>query len=82
LTSLTVFLVIIIMYVLGGQGIRAFNYAMLVGVVTGTYSSIAIAAPVLLGWRRMVHRKLTAVLEKVAQPGPAIGEGEKGPDGQ
>ena len=71
LTSLTVFLVIIIMYVLGGQGIRAFNYAMLVGVVTGTYSSIAIAAPVLLGWRRMVHRKLTAVLERADNPADA-----------
>ena len=62
LTSLTVLLVVIIMYVLGGQGIRAFNYAMLVGVVVGTYSSIAIAAPVLLGWRRMVHKKLAAML--------------------
>jgi SecD/SecF fusion protein len=76
LTSLTVFLVIIIMYVLGGQGIRAFNYAMLVGVVTGTYSSIAIAAPVLLGWRRMVHKKLTAALERTTAPADAA-QGDK-----
>ncbi|MDD4890252.1 MAG: protein translocase subunit SecD, partial [Phycisphaerae bacterium] len=60
LTSLTVFLVLIIMYVLGGQGIRAFNFAMIIGVVTGTYSSIAIAAPVLLGWTRMIHKKILA----------------------
>ncbi|MGE3316264.1 MAG: protein translocase subunit SecD [Planctomycetaceae bacterium] len=48
LTSLTVFLVVIILYVLGGEGIHGFAYCLFVGMVTGVYSTIYIAAPVLL----------------------------------
>ena len=48
LTSFTVLLVVAIMYIWGGPGIHAFNYALLVGIAFGTYSSIAIAAPILL----------------------------------
>ena len=48
LTSTTVFLVVFVMYVFGGKGLRGFNFAMLFGVVEGTYSSIAISAPILL----------------------------------
>jgi len=36
------------MYVWGGPGIRSFNFAMLIGIIIGTYSSIAIAAPILI----------------------------------
>lgn len=48
LTSFTTFLVLFIMYVWGGTGLRGFSFAMLVGIIVGTYSSIAIAAPILL----------------------------------
>ena len=48
LTSTTVFLVVFVMYVFGGSGLRGFNFAMLFGVIEGTYSSIAISAPILL----------------------------------
>ncbi len=48
LTSLTTFLVVLVMYVGGGIGLRGFTFAMLVGIIVGTYSSIAIAAPILL----------------------------------
>ncbi|HOK65484.1 MAG TPA: protein translocase subunit SecD [Anaerohalosphaeraceae bacterium] len=48
LTSFTTFLVLFVMYVWGGTGMRGFSFAMLVGIVVGTYSSIAIAAPILL----------------------------------
>lgn len=48
LTSLTVFLVVIILYVLGGEGIHGFAYCLFVGMVTGVYSTIYIAAPALL----------------------------------
>jgi SecD/SecF fusion protein len=48
LTSFTTFMVLFIMYVWGGTGMRGFSFAMLVGIVIGTYSSIAIAAPILL----------------------------------
>ena len=48
LTSLTVFLVSGVLYALGGATIHGFSFAMLFGVVTGTYSSVYIAAPLLL----------------------------------
>jgi SecD/SecF fusion protein len=48
LTALTVFLVVVILYFFGGEGIHSFAFAFLVGVVAGTYSTVYIAAPVLL----------------------------------
>ncbi len=48
LTSLTTFMVVLVMYIGGGIGLRGFTFAMLIGIVVGTYSSIAIAAPILL----------------------------------
>ena len=48
LTSFTTFMVVLIMYIWGGAGLRGFTFAMLVGIIVGTYSSIAIAAPILL----------------------------------
>jgi SecD/SecF fusion protein len=48
MTSLTVFLVILILFIFGGEATRGFAFAMLVGVITGTYSSIFVAAPILV----------------------------------
>jgi len=48
MTSLTVFLVVLILFVVGGEVTRGFAFAMLIGVITGTYSSIFVAAPVLV----------------------------------
>ena len=50
ITSGTTLLAILILYVFGGEGVRGFAYAMLIGVGIGTYSSIAVAAP--LVWQR------------------------------
>lgn len=47
LTSLTVFMVVIVMFFFGGQIINDFAFAMLVGVIVGTYSSIFSASPVM-----------------------------------
>jgi SecD/SecF fusion protein len=47
-TSLTMILVLAIMFVFGGESIRGFIFAMLVGIVVGTYSSLFIATPVLV----------------------------------
>jgi SecD/SecF fusion protein len=46
-TSLTMILVLAIMFVFGGESIRGFIFAMLIGIVVGTYSSLFIATPVL-----------------------------------
>ncbi len=48
LTSTTTLLAVAIMYGAGGSGIRSFSYTLLVGLVVGTYSSVAIAAPLVV----------------------------------
>jgi SecD/SecF fusion protein len=48
MTSFTTFIVILIMYIFGGPGLRGFTFAIGFGIIIGTYSSIAIAAPILL----------------------------------
>jgi len=48
MTSFTTFVVVLVMYIFGGEGLRGFTFAIGLGVIVGTYSSIAIAAPVLL----------------------------------
>jgi preprotein translocase SecF subunit len=50
LTSLTVFLVVAVLFVFGGEVLRDFAFTLLVGVVTGTYSTIFVAAPIILDW--------------------------------
>ena len=54
LTSFTVLLVVVILYLFGGQAMHGFAFALIIGVMTGTYSSIYVAAPILL-W--LVHPK-------------------------
>lgn len=48
MTSLTVFLTILILFIVGGEVTKGFAFAMLVGVITGTYSSVFVAAPILV----------------------------------
>jgi SecD/SecF fusion protein len=60
LTSLTTFMAIVIMYIFGGPAIRGFAFAITIGLITGTYSSIGIAAPLLL--RPRVLRVLVYIL--------------------
>jgi len=50
ITSLTVFLTVLVLYIFGGGALKGFSFAMLVGVITGTYSSVFVAAPVVLEW--------------------------------
>jgi SecD/SecF fusion protein len=48
LAALTVFLVVVVLYLFGGDGIHLFAFVMVMGVIVGTYSSIYIASPLLL----------------------------------
>jgi SecD/SecF fusion protein len=52
MTSLTVFITILILFLVGGEVTKGFAFAMLVGVVTGTYSSVFVAAPILVDLAR------------------------------
>ena len=47
-TSLTTFLVVFILFLVGGEVIHTFSFAMIVGVVIGTYSSIFVASPIVI----------------------------------
>ncbi len=56
MTSLTVFITILVLFIFGGEVTRGFAFAMLVGVITGTYSSIFVAAPILIDFAK--HKPL------------------------
>jgi preprotein translocase subunit SecF len=51
LTSGLTFLTVLSLYIFGGQVLRGFSFALVIGILIGTYSSIAIAAPMLVAWQ-------------------------------
>lgn len=57
LTAGTVFVVVVALYFLGGDIIHDFAFAMLLGVVVGTYSSIFVASPIVLTWEERAKKK-------------------------
>jgi preprotein translocase subunit SecF len=52
LTSGLTFLTVLVLFLMGGQVLRAFSFALVVGIVVGTYSSFGIAAPLIVFWHR------------------------------
>jgi len=52
LTSGLTLLTVLVLYLMGGAVLRAFSFAMVVGVVVGTYSSFGIAAPIVILWNK------------------------------
>jgi preprotein translocase subunit SecF len=52
LTSGLTFLTVLVLFLMGGEVLRAFSFAMVVGVVVGTYSSFGIAAPIVVVWNK------------------------------
>ena len=51
LTSGLTFLTVLSLYVFGGQVLKGFSFALVVGILIGTYSSIAVASPMLVAWQ-------------------------------
>ncbi len=51
LTSGLTFLTVLSLYVFGGQVLKGFSFALVIGILIGTYSSIAVAAPMLVSWQ-------------------------------
>jgi len=51
-TSLTIFFVLLAIFIFGGEVIRGFSFALLIGIVIGTYSSICIATPIVIDFDR------------------------------
>ncbi len=76
MTSLTVFLTILILFIVGGEVTRGFAFAMLIGVVTGTYSSIFVAAPILVDFAKGRHLGETELIGG-KHPAPAAAPAKK-----
>ena len=75
LTSGLTFLTVLVLFLMGGQVLRAFSFALVVGIVVGTYSSFGIAAPLVVAWNRWRGQKA------VAGAGPAAGDKPRGSAG-
>src|SRR5262245_26348987 len=69
LTSLTVFMVVAVLYIFGGEVLRDFAFALLVGVVTGTYSSVFVAAPIIVDWEAWSQSRQRTGKKAVAKAG-------------
>jgi SecD/SecF fusion protein len=63
ITSVTVLIVSLVLFFFGGETIKGFSFAMIIGVVSGTYSSIYIATPLAVDF----HSK-KELAGKLAQP--------------
>jgi len=61
-TSFTTFLAVLVLFIMGGSPIRDFSTTLLVGIISGTYSSIYISTPLLVLW--VQHREKVAALQK------------------
>ena len=76
LTSGLTFLTVLVLFLMGGQVLRAFSFALVVGIVVGTYSSFGIAAPLVVAWNHWRGQRGT-----VAGTGPAAGNKPRGSEG-
>ena len=71
MTSLTVFLTVLILFLFGGEVTKGFAFAMLIGVITGIYSTVFVAAPVLVDLKGGIRKKKEHIdihAPKKAQP--------------
>ncbi len=67
ITFTTVFVVVVVLYIFGGETLRSFSFAMIVGIFFGTYSSLFIATPIILDtYGRQEERERLAAGETLA----------------
>ena len=73
ITFTTVFLVVLVMYLFGGETLRSFSFAMIIGVIFGTYSSLFIATPIILDTygKKEERERLAAGEDVTGLPGDA-----------
>lgn len=69
-TSLTTLIVIVILYFFGGSVIHDFSFALIIGVLIGTYSSIFVASPIVVEWELKNQEKKSRALGKLGKPIP------------
>jgi preprotein translocase subunit SecF len=66
LTSGLTFLTVLVLFIMGGPALRSFSFALVIGIVVGTYSSFGIAAPLVVAWNRWRGPKATLVTGSAA----------------
>ena len=64
ITSLTTLVVVLALYILGGEVIHDFAFALLCGIIVGTYSSIFIASPVLVAYKNWSTKKSKTISKR------------------
>ena len=69
LTSGLTFLTVLSLYIFGGQVLKGFSFALVVGILIGTYSSIAVAAPMLVAYQQWRAKNGKAVALPAAKRG-------------
>ena len=79
LTSGLTFLTVLVLFLMGGQVLRAFSFALVVGIVVGTYSSFGIAAPLVVAWNRRRGQGVAAGTGPAAANKTRGGESVPGP---
>ncbi|HEX9654420.1 MAG TPA: protein translocase subunit SecF, partial [bacterium] len=65
LTGGTTLMVLIVLFVFGGDVIHNFSLALLLGIIIGTYSSIFVATPIIVEWHNRRHTKRSGLAAKV-----------------
>jgi len=68
ITSGLVFLSVLAMVLFGGEVLHGFSLALLVGIIFGTYSSVAIASPIMVWWEQRIEASNRAMALSVGQP--------------
>jgi len=59
LTTALVLLVVLTLWLFGGERLNPFSFTLLVGCISGTYSTIAVSCPIVVWWRTFVEKKAT-----------------------
>jgi len=67
ITSLTLFLVVVILFIFGGEVLRGFSLAMIIGIIAGTYSSLFIATPIVVDTVKDKQEPTPTAAPKVTQ---------------
>ncbi len=67
LTSGLTFLTVLSLFLFGGEVLNGFSFALVVGIIIGTYSTMFVASPILIWWKRQAERRRAA-------PGPVLVE--------
>jgi SecD/SecF fusion protein len=77
LTSVTTFVAVLVLWIFGGSALKDFSFAIMIGVVVGTYSSIFIAAPVVYIWSKKGSKLRQELIDasldistEIAEPAP------------